>query len=325
MLLFKLSFSGLLLFWLFQQGKLDFEIINKTFKRPFFSIFCFILITMTSVLAGYRYMLLIKKKLKPKTKVTSFIKTNWIGLYFNSILPGSVTGDLVKIFYLQKFTENTSKKYLLASVFIDRIFGLFGLFINLGICSLLYLLFSKASVSESFQKLISFNLLVLVSSLLAIIILKSPKTLNACITLAQKILPKSLHPKLQDLLEHSMTIQSRIIPQVLLSVLVQFFAVSSFWILTKDYAAGEFSFIQAMISVPLGFLSQSIPLAPAGIGVGHVAFDQIFKFLSIDNGASLFNLYLVFMMTSNLIGVFPYILYKKQHNLDSAQIQSGEI
>ena len=62
----------------------------------------------------------------------------------------------------------------------------------------------------------------------------------------------------------------------------------------------------------------AIPLAPGGMGVGHVAFDKLFSFLSISNGADLFNIFWITMMLINLLGIntlFNSRKIKKKSNL----------
>ena len=52
----------------------------------------------------------------------------------------------------------------------------------------------------------------------------------------------------------------------------------------------------------------AIPIAPAGIGVGHAVFDTLFGLFGINNGASLFNIYLLAIVAESLTGAIPYLL-----------------
>ena len=46
----------------------------------------------------------------------------------------------------------------------------------------------------------------------------------------------------------------------------------------------------------------AVPLGPGGMGVGHVAFSQLFNYLGATNGADLFNIFWVTMLSINLLG-----------------------
>ena len=60
---------------------------------------------------------------------------------------------------------------------------------------------------------------------------------------------------------------------------------------------------------PIGQISMALPIAPAGLGVGHAVFGKLLSFFNISNGASLFNIFFFFNLFSNILGVFSYIFY----------------
>ena len=42
---------------------------------------------------------------------------------------------------------------------------------------------------------------------------------------------------------------------------------------------------------PLAILVTALPLAPGGMGVGHVAFEEVLGIVGISGGANIFNLF----------------------------------
>ena len=60
----------------------------------------------------------------------------------------------------------------------------------------------------------------------------------------------------------------------------------------------------------------AIPISPAGLGVGHAIFDILFRYFSVDNGASLFNLFFIVTIFLHLLGGIPYIFSKKRPSID---------
>ena len=84
------------------------------------------------------------------------------------------------------------------------------------------------------------------------------------------------------------------------------------------YFAQAIPFKFAFTFIPLGFVAIALPVAPAGMGVGHAIFGTLFSYFNIDNGASLFNLYFVAMVMINLLGVIPYLMSGKRDMLKRA-------
>jgi uncharacterized membrane protein YbhN (UPF0104 family) len=68
-----------------------------------------------------------------------------------------------------------------------------------------------------------------------------------------------------------------------------------------------------MFCVPLGFVATALPIAPAGVGVGQVAFLFLFETYaksSADTGAAAITAFQLFMLVWGLIGSICYIRYR---------------
>jgi uncharacterized membrane protein YbhN (UPF0104 family) len=99
----------------------------------------------------------------------------------------------------------------------------------------------------------------------------------------------------------------------------QFLNVFSFWIICSPFFEVPLSFQYAFTFIPLGLVSIAIPITPAGLGVGHAIFGTLFSYFGVNNGASLFNLYFLMMISLNLLGTIPYLLSGKRHTLKDAE------
>ncbi|MEX1099136.1 MAG: lysylphosphatidylglycerol synthase domain-containing protein, partial [Bacteriovoracaceae bacterium] len=126
-LILKFLFAFGLIYWLINSGKLDLDVLGEAADDPLRMIAGFLIIILILLLATWRYFLIITDKMQKKPPFLKITKFNWIGMFFNSVLPGSVSGDIVKIFYLKELDSGLSNRFLLASVLIDRFVGLFGL------------------------------------------------------------------------------------------------------------------------------------------------------------------------------------------------------
>lgn len=241
------------------------------------------------------------------------VKINWIGQFFSSVLPGSVSGDLIKLFYIQTMDKELSKKFVFASILIDRVMGLSGLILLVGISSLLFSghILASAPNMESLLK-INYLLMVIVISGLLLFFFCHPFVERLLELGRDKTKLSGVFDKLLTLFSDLVSIKQRMIRSVLISIVLQFIAVLIFWSLISPFVTGKMDFVQALAFIPIGLMTLALPIAPSGLGVGHAIFQKLFEFFEINNGASLFNLYFVVTMVINILGVVPYLLFKKK-------------
>ena len=56
--------------------------------------------------------------------------------------------------------------------------------------------------------------------------------------------------------------------------------------------------------MPIGLITTAIPLAPGGIGIGHVAFESLYQLVGVAGGADIFNMYIILQLAVYLMGEF---------------------
>jgi uncharacterized membrane protein YbhN (UPF0104 family) len=323
--IFKLSLALGLIYWLIQSGKLDFKLLQEAFNSPLSIILAIFFMQFDHILVAYRLRLLIQIKAVEKISFIKLFLANWIGIFFNSVLPGSVTGDIVKIFYIKELDKNLTKKYLLMSVFIDRVIGLLGLITISGIFSLINYK-SLTILSSEVKLLIHINLflfLMVIVTILFIFFFKDIPLLIAKPFENLNVVGK-IFKKLKEIWIDICQFKHIILKVLGLSITIQAIAIFIFWFLTHPYAQGNFTLSTAFTVMPIGFISLAIPIAPAGLGVGHVVFEKLLGYFAITNGASLFNIYFFVVMISNLTGVIPYITHSSKGNIHLKDIEKME-
>ena len=316
-LILKFVFAIGIITWLIQSGKLDFNLLKLALKDPTRLIIAFFILIINLFLATWRYHIIIQAKMEKVPPFKEIFKLNLIGIFFNSILPGSVSGDIVKVFYLKEMDKTLSNRFLFASVLIDRFVGLFGLILIMGIFSIINYN-ELATLSKQIQFVTNINILMFFGVVFSLLTLFFFEKLPAKILspFAQvKILDKII-PKLIDAWESLCMLRSKMITVTMISIFIQTIAVMCFWYVTHPYADGDFPFKYAFSFVPLGFVFIALPIAPSGMGVGHAAFATLFTYVGIQNGASLFNIFFLLTLCVNLLGVIPYILRGKRVHLD---------
>ncbi|MBT6326920.1 MAG: flippase-like domain-containing protein [Bdellovibrionales bacterium] len=304
----KLTFALGITYWLVSSGKLDFNLVKSLFDYKIQLLIAFLLIILQVVIASLRWRMLLRTQISKPISIIQNIKLTWIGLFFSTVLPGSITGDLVKMVYARDLDQDKPKSFFFMSILIDRIIGLIGLVFLMGIMSL-YSYNEISAISPKLQSMIHFNFLFFIGITIFFLTLFLPYKAQSYLLKCFVKIPKLGH-KFSNIFQQYWTIGKNkvvILKTLLLSIFAHSLAVTAFWYLTQPFISEPIPLKYAFSFVPLGFVSIAIPIAPAGLGVGHAAFDVLFSFFNINNGASLFNLFFIVMVTNNLLGIFAYL------------------
>lgn len=317
----KFIFAFGMIYWLVSSGKLDFKLFLMSWQNGPQILFAMVAVAFIIILTGLRWKMLLDVKATKKISMKKIIPIHWIGVFFSTFLPGAVTGDILKLLYVKDLDSNFNKTFLLTSVLIDRVIGLCGLLTLSGLVSVFYY---KELVEHGpmIAHMIHFNLLLALGSLGLISLLFIPEKYNSkVIALMQKV--PVLGSKLSHFLEQTWAFNGhhkKIFGCILLSLFIQVINILTFYILTKPFYTSPISIAHVFSIVPIGFISTAIPISPAGAGVGHLAFNELFSMYQISGGASLFNIFFLCNIITNLIGFFPYITSRKKHTLDEAHV-----
>ncbi|MBD66393.1 MAG: hypothetical protein CME62_14375 [Halobacteriovoraceae bacterium] len=311
----KIAFALGLVLWLVNSGKIDMELVYKSFQNPLNVIFILAFMLFDQFIVAIRWKHILESKAKSSLNLLNVFKANWIGIFFNSVLPGSVTGDLIKIFYIEQKNEKLSKKFLLGSVLLDRVIGLCGLILVGGLSCIIYYNFLAAQ-SEELKSLVHVNFLLSLAVIIAFIFLYNfnsiPLQLSSFVKKRMTFLT-SLLEKLEVVWRDLVSLKGRLLKVLFLSMIVQAVAILIFWYVIHGLIGDEFQLYHAFSILPVGMISMAIPIAPAGLGVGHVVFLNLFSYIGISNGANLFNVYFIYVILMNLSGIFPYILHQGEN------------
>ena len=321
-ILIKFIFSFGIIYWLIKSDRLDFTLIEKSTEYPWALCGCALLIIFQDLIACLRWKILMQIQANKNTSFLHYAKINWIGLFFNSILPGAVTGDLVKMFYAKELDKTCSKTFIFTTIFLDRVVGLCGIFLLLGIFSV----FTYHNIQNDFPKMIPFlhfNFMLLAGVLLFLSFLFLPSHHQEKLISSVMKLP-FLGDRINRLFEQGVFISSNkktLCLTLILSLIAQVFAILAFWIIITPFTESNIPFLYAFTLFPLGFIIIAIPISPAGLGVGHAIFDILFRYFSVDNGASLFNLYFIVIVSLHLLGGIPYIFSKKKPIMNQKSVK----
>lgn len=304
-----LGLLGLLL----KSGKLDFKAAFTVFGslEILVSVLgCFVAILF---IGSYRWKKILEFHSSVKFNQKDIFLIQWIGGFFSAALPGAVTGDLIKLGYIRRHDPSLSKRYLIFSVLIDRVMGLLSLLFIAGIGSFLFYV-DLISISPKFESIIFVNSLFFVLVLLGMTLFFLPKKIQIA------ILEKISYGKLSDLLKQVWSLSNKkleFLKLFLLSILAHIFVLIAFHLLNLKSYQGPVEFKYLTTIIPLGQVTTAIPISPSGLGVGHAAYQKLFEYLHMHNGATLFNNFWVFSTTFFVMGAIPYFFMSYNHKKEN--------
>jgi uncharacterized protein (TIRG00374 family) len=229
-------------------------------------------------------------------------KLSFVGNFFNFALPGTTGGDLIKAYYLTRYTH--LKTETVTTVFLDRAIGLFGLVLLAGTAILL------TRDPQQFRQLIRVLAIICGVLVLGALVVFSRRMrdalrlrdLAARLPMSEQILRVGRatvamrHHKLLVLLALAMT--------VVLQVIVMIAAV-----IMKDALGMDGDASYYFIYVSIGFLIAAVPIAPPqAFGVMEAFYVQFFTQMGLRNDPSQAVALALAMRIIQLIWALPGIL-----------------
>jgi uncharacterized protein (TIRG00374 family) len=116
---------GLLLWLIWQNHDRIHEIFSR--RPDLRPITLALAISLIAILGTFVRWFFLVRVIEPRFTFNATLLLGLIGIVFNSAIPGAVGGDLVKAAYLGRM--QIKRTQAIASMVIDRIIGLLGLFI----------------------------------------------------------------------------------------------------------------------------------------------------------------------------------------------------
>lgn len=327
-IIIKFAVAFALIGLLLHSGRLDFKLLGQMRQHLGLCLLSGSLFLGNLLLTSWRWRFLVQQKSTQKFPFGQIFKLTWIGVFFSCVLPGIISGDVIKLVYARQLDAKLSKTFLLTSILLDRCIGLIGLIILCGIFSL-RLLLQDLALSSAVYALIYFNFVLLAGSLCFLgIMFLPPSWQQPFLRWGQKVplLGHQIFKTLQQFWIIGRN-KSAVLKALGLSFISQSMCVMSFWVLLLPFVQGQLTWMTAFTFIPIGFITIAIPLSPGGLGIGHAIFDELFSYFGVAHGASLFNIYFIVMVLINLQGFWAYLFSDRRYRPQdiSAEANTAEI
>ena len=317
--LLKLVIVFSILIYLVNSGRLNFEKLLLFRDAPeILALMVAVLVLIVVPLATFRWWLLLRAiglRVKPKQ---TFLLT-WIGNFFNTTLPGAVTGDVIKGYYVIKAQKEEGRTPALMTLLIDRFVGLFGLIVMafLALVFNLELIMSQENMHPLAWMITAMFLLTLLFYFIAIFPFKEGH--DPFILLFNRLPASKLTIKVYSAFKRFQHQKKTLMLTLVIAIVIHSLIALIFLQLAHLIGIKEMNLATQFFLMPIGLITVAIPVAPGGIGIGHIAFESLYQLAGLSGGADIFNLFIIVQLGVFLLGGIPYFLYGNEYKIPDNQ------
>jgi uncharacterized protein (TIRG00374 family) len=318
-ILLKILLVGSILVYLVQSGRLNFEKLMLFKDAPeILALMLGVLVLAVVPMATFRWWLLLRAigvQVKPKQ---AFMLT-WIGNFFNTTLPGAITGDVVKGYYVIKAQQEEGRTRAFMTLLIDRIIGLFGLIVMAFLALILNL---ELILSQERLHSLAWMITILFGGTVvfyAIAVFPFKEGRDPFIRLFQSLPAKKTSLKVYSAFKSYQHRKSTLLLTLLLAIGIHTLIALLFFQVAHLMGLKEMELATQFFLMPIGLITVAIPLAPGGIGIGHAAFESLYQLAGFYGGADIFNLFVIVQLGVYLLGGIPYFLYNSKYKIPEEQ------
>lgn len=314
-LVLKICIASVLIYWLISTGKLDFTALDIFWENPaILSYNFFFWLAGSTVLCSFRWRALVRGTGFFISAIQS-VRLNMIGMFFNTIMPGVVGGDVIKAIYICKGQPGEAKIPIFLSIILDRVIGLLALFT----LSAVAILFNFNAVYKNVMLrpfiALSFSVLIGVSCLVLLAMIPQEKRdkmslIRWVFRLIVRIrFLRQIYDAMRSYKDHPWFV----LQAFSIAVVHQAMFVLLYFMVSSVLLPESIPFGILMTILPIGIVTTALPLTPGGLGVGHLAFEKLYQLAGVESGgANVFNIVFFGQLSLNLLGLIPYLFLRNE-------------
>ncbi|MBX3228437.1 MAG: flippase-like domain-containing protein [Labilithrix sp.] len=311
----KIAVASALIGWLVKSRTLDFGALGIFFRRPLLLVLDLALFGFGVVIASLRYRVLLGLA-GIRFPLARLIQLQLTAVFFNVVIPGSVGGDVVKALYVAREVAPLKRTTLLLIAFVERLLGLAGLIVIATLVTLVRFptLFGDPLLRPTATTVLTLGAGTVLGAGAFLLFIRVGGARLESWTSG----PSAISKVLNQLVAATRLLVSgprELVVALGLSMTMHAAGMAFFTLLTVSITGQDVAYATVATVFPLGVLTMVLPVAPAGLGVAHVAFERLFSAVGLTGGATVFNVYLLGSITPSLLGVFPYLALKRRGEL----------
>ena len=283
-------------------------------------LIAFSLYGVCALIATFRWKLL----LGVQGVYISFLRLyqlSMIGTFFNLVIPGAVSGDVVKMFYIRRHATDDRSAEAMLTIFLDRVLGLVGLFI-VAIVSIM-LSFEYLLIAAKQIQLCAITIVICSMCLLSLMLgvtfrakLLRIRAINQLVQVVSGKLPKKfidIVNRLSSAIDTYHGKRSIILKSVILSMMIHIIIGFVLVIIGKCFQENFVEWYNYVLATQTANAVGAIPITPSGIG----SRDFVLSLFLRDAGAEkekaavIPMAFTIIIAAWSLIGGFFYIFHKR--------------
>ena len=322
----KLTLVGAFLYLLASKGLISVEKTREAFGHPEYVIPAVLVLTLGNCASAIRWQILLRAQ-GIRLAWGRMIQLHLVGLFFNFLIPGAVSGDLVKAFYVGKEFKGM-RAQAFGSILFDRIVGLAALIVLSATALLIHLReLGGTPLLSAIQAFMGIAATLVIAFFTYLFLVREHH--DPLLIFLRKMEVRYSHrtvfssvTRIYEGVRHYHHHRSAVALVLLLSLAIH---LSVGWAcMNFAHALGELhlSLNSLYVVVPIGLVLTSVPVAPAGVGTGHAAFLTLFHLIGSERGADVFSLMVISNLLTGLIGGLVYLQFKA-HNPDIGMALAG--
>lgn len=301
----RLIIAIAVLWYLVSMGSIESSSFLGLAKGWRYTLMAIGLFVIATALQALRLQILINAH-QLRLSLFAAVKLTFIGLFFSTYLPGAAGGDLVKIYYASKGNPG-ARTEVITILLLDRFIGLFSL---LTLPLILAPFFTNLITAQpALQTLLVASLavacvIILASFIGARVELTDSRFLQWIENTSR--LGRQLARILHTL--HYYRNSTFVMLQALVSsYVVQFLMVGAAMAIAQATNPGGAD-PSMLVLIPMGYLANSLPITPGGLGVGEAAMESLFAISGLSGGAETI---LGWRIVSIIVGLLGLVFYLK--------------
>lgn len=320
--LLRLALAGGMLYYLVLSGSIEWSSFKGLAHSWQFTLVAMLLFFIATVFQAWRLQILINAQHLNLSFVAS-IRLTFIGLFFNTYLPGATGGDLVKIYYASKGNPG-NRTEVITILLLDRFIGLFSL---LTIPLLLAFFFTDLIASTKvLQGLLVISAAIAVAIIvIAVVGARMDLDENRVMHwIEHKVVFGSRIKRMFHTLHSYRHQQSAIFKALFISFFLQFQMILVAVAISAATNPQQGTDLKMLVLIPMGYMANSLPVTPGGLGVGEAALESLFKLSGLQGGAEVLLGWRLMMVIVGLLGLVFYLRGEKRFVFDAAHEQKSQ-
>ena len=317
--LLRMGLVAAIFYYLIRSDRLNFERLLLFREAPgVLAMMLGVLVFIVVPMAALRWWLLLKAAGLHVESWRTLILT-WIGNFFNATLPGAVTGDVVRAYYMIKAQRGEGRSRAFMTLLMDRFVGLFGLIVMAFLallCNLKLIWSLPVLYSLAWTTITMFVGTVLFCTLA---LLPFQEGRDPFVWLFSHLPAKTFTLQIYNAFKAYQQQKFILLVTLLLAIGIHCLIALLFFQMARLIGVGEMTLGMQFFIMPLGLITVAIPIAPGGIGIGHLAFESLYHLAGVSGGADIFNLFIIVQLGVSLLGGIPYFLYKSEYKVPDSQ------